>query len=123
MPIDLAGRKVLVVGLARSGAAAARLCARQGARVTVTDRRTAAELAAEAGALQGTGVAFALGGHDERDFTESDLVVVSPGVPLTMPEIAAARRAGVPVLGEVELASRFLGGVPVVAITGTNGKS
>jgi UDP-N-acetylmuramoylalanine--D-glutamate ligase len=123
MAIDLSGKKVLVVGLARSGTAAARLCARQGARVTVTDRRVATEVAAEVRALDGAGVSFALGGHDERAFTASDLVVISPGVPLSLPEIAAARRAGVPVLGEVELASRFLGHLPVVAITGTNGKS
>jgi UDP-N-acetylmuramoylalanine--D-glutamate ligase len=123
MAIDLAGKKVLVVGLARSGSAAARLCAREGARVTVTDRRAATELAAEIRALGSSGVDFALGGHEERDFTTSDLVVVSPGVPLSLPEIRAARRSGIPVLGEVELASRFLGDVPVVAITGTNGKS
>ena len=123
MAIDLTGRKVLVVGLARSGAAAARLCAREGARVTVTDRRSVTELASEIRALAGTQVSFALGGHAERDFTSCDLVVVSPGVPLSIPEIGAARRAGVPVLGEVELAWRFLGNIPVVAITGTNGKS
>jgi UDP-N-acetylmuramoylalanine--D-glutamate ligase len=123
MAIDLTGKKVLVVGLARSGAAAARLCAREGARVTVTDRRTATELAPAVHALGNAQVSFALGGHTERDFTGCDLVVVSPGVPLSLPEIGAARRAGVPVLGEVELASRFLGEIPVVAITGTNGKS
>jgi UDP-N-acetylmuramoylalanine--D-glutamate ligase len=119
----LAGRKVLVVGLARSGAAAARLAVREGARVTVTDRRAADELAGELRALDGSGVTLALGGHDERDFTGADLVVASPGVPLAIPEIAAARRAGVPVIGEVELAFRFLGRIPLVGITGTNGKS
>jgi UDP-N-acetylmuramoylalanine--D-glutamate ligase len=123
MGLRLAGRKVVVVGLARSGAAAARLCAREGARVTVTDRRAPAELAADVRSLEGSGVSFALGAHDERDFTSADLVVVSPGVPLSIPEIRAAVHAGVPVMGEVELASRFLGDVPVVGITGTNGKS
>ncbi len=123
MPLVLAGKKVLVVGLARSGAAAARLAARQGARVTVTDRRPAPELAEALAPLEGLSISLALGGHDERDFTSSDLVVVSPGVPLTLPPIAAARRAGVPVVGEVELAYRLLDDVPVVAITGTNGKS
>ena len=123
MAVDLAGRKVLVVGLARSGAAAARLAAREGARVTVTDRRAATELGEAARSLRDAGVSLALGGHDEGDFTTADLVVVSPGVPLALPEIAAARRAGVPVLGEVELAWRMLPGLPVVAITGTNGKS
>ena len=119
----LAGTRVLVVGLARSGAAAARLAAREGARVTVTDRRPASALGDELRSLEGTGARLALGGHDLRDFTGADLVVVSPGVPLAIPEIAAARAAGVPVVAEVELAWRFLPRVPVVGITGTNGKS
>jgi UDP-N-acetylmuramoylalanine--D-glutamate ligase len=123
MGLEVAGKKVLVVGLARSGVSVARLAARRGATVTVTDRRVATELAREVRALAGLPVAFALGGHEERDFVTADLVVVSPGVPLALPEIAAARRQGIPVLGEVEFAARFLGDVPVVAITGTNGKS
>jgi UDP-N-acetylmuramoylalanine--D-glutamate ligase len=123
VPLLLAGKKVLVVGLARSGAAAARLAVREGARVTVTDRRTVAELAGALASLEGLAISLALGGHDERDFTSTDLVVVSPGVPLTLPGIAAARRAGIPVMGEVELGYRLLDEVPVVAITGTNGKS
>jgi UDP-N-acetylmuramoylalanine--D-glutamate ligase len=120
---QLRSRKVTVVGLAKSGVAAARLCAREGARVTVTDRRAAAELAAPLGALDGLQVRRALGGHDRADFEGADLVVASPGVPLSIPEIAAARARGVPVWGEVELAARFLPGPPIVAITGTNGKS
>lgn len=120
---ELSGRKVLVVGLARSGVAAARLCRNRGARVTVTDRRAATELHEAVMELGPAGVQFALGGHDERDFTGADLVVVSPGVPLALPEIAEARRQGVPVMAEVELASRFLEGLPMVGITGTNGKS
>jgi UDP-N-acetylmuramoylalanine--D-glutamate ligase len=123
VPLQLAGKKVLVVGLARSGAAAARLAAREGAQVKVTDRRTIAELAETLALLEGLAISLALGGHEERDFTSADLVVVSPGVPLTLPGIAAARRAGIPVVGEVELAFRLLDDVPVVAITGTNGKS
>ena len=123
VPLDLQGRKVLVVGLARSGVAAARLAQSRGARVTVTDRRAATELAAAVRALGTAGVAYALGGHDERDFTSADLVVVSPGVPLALQEIGEARRQGVPVLGEVELAWRFLPPVPLLAVTGTNGKS
>jgi UDP-N-acetylmuramoylalanine--D-glutamate ligase len=120
---ELRGRKITVVGLAKSGVAAARLCAREGARVTVTDRRAAAELSGPLAALDGADVRRALGGHDRADFEGADLVVASPGVPLSIPEIAAARARGVPVWGEVELAARFLPGVPVVAITGTNGKS
>ncbi len=121
-PPDLRGRKITVVGLARSGVAAARLCAREGARVTVTDRRPAADLQAQVDAL-GTSVRLALGGHDRTDFEGADLIVASPGVPLSIEEITAARSRGVPVWGEVELGARFLGATPVVAITGTNGKS
>ncbi|HET7752404.1 MAG TPA: UDP-N-acetylmuramoyl-L-alanine--D-glutamate ligase [Anaeromyxobacteraceae bacterium] len=124
MAFDVRGQRALVVGLAKSGVSAAKLLHARGARVTVTDRRAATELHAQIEAL-GSGVQLALGGHDEGDFTSADLVVVSPGVPLALPEIAAARRQGVPVLGEVELAWRFLAHarLPFVGITGTNGKS
>ncbi len=121
--LDLRGKRVLVVGLARSGIAAARLAAARGARVRATDRRVASELGALA-EVQAAGVELALGGHDPADFSSADLVVVSPGVPLALPEIQAARRQGVPVVGELELAWRLLPRpVPAVGITGTNGKS
>lgn len=113
------GRKVLVVGAARSGVAAAHLLARRGAVVTLTDR--AVSIAA-AGELRAAGVALDLGGHDARLFTTSDLIVTSPGVPPELAELAAARAAGVPVMGELEMASRWLRG-SIVAITGTKGKS
>ncbi len=120
--LRLAGQRVLVVGLARSGVAAARVAHARGAQVTVTDRRAPTELAAAVKDL-GSLVEFALGGHDPADFTRADLIVVSPGVPLALPEIQAARRQGVPVLAEVELAARLLPPYPLVGITGTNGKS
>ncbi len=123
MPPSLSGKKVTVVGLAKSGVAAARLAAREGARVTVTDRRAEAELAKPLAALGDAAVRRVLGGHDPADFEGADLVVASPGVPLAIPEIARARARGVPVWGEIELGARFLGRTPVVAITGTNGKS
>jgi UDP-N-acetylmuramoylalanine--D-glutamate ligase len=120
---ELKGRKVTVVGLARSGVAAARLCARAGATVTITDRRADRDLAPALAAL-GADVRRRLGGHDVGDFEGADLVVVSPGVPLANPELRAAQARGVPVWAEVELAWRFLPpGTPVVGITGTNGKS
>lgn len=122
-PIDLVGKRVLVVGLARSGLAAAKLAAQSGARVTATDRRAATELSGALEDLAGAKVELALGGHDENDFVKSDLVVLSPGVPASLPELQAAKRAGVPVVAEVELAWSFLSRVPLVAITGTNGKS
>jgi UDP-N-acetylmuramoylalanine--D-glutamate ligase len=113
------GQQVLVVGAARSGVAAAQLLARRGALVTLTDVKS--EIA-EASELQAAGVRLELGGHVAATFESSQLVVVSPGVPLDLPELARAKAAGVTVIGELELASRWLRG-PVVAITGTKGKS
>lgn len=116
---SVSGQKVLVVGAARSGVAAARLLARRGARVTLTDRKP--QIPDEAD-LRAAGVGLELGTHDVRSFENASLIVMSPGVPLDMPEVTAARAAGVPVIGELELASRWLRG-RIVAITGTKGKS
>jgi len=115
--MELAGKKVLVVGLGRSGLAAARLCRERGARVTATDLRAAEAL----GPLDLPGVALELGRHETATFVGSDLIVLSPGVP-ELPQVAAARAAGVEITGELELAARFVGAT-IVAITGTNGKS
>jgi UDP-N-acetylmuramoylalanine--D-glutamate ligase len=120
MTDDLQGKRVLVVGLGRSGTAAAQLCAARGARVTVTDNRAASALGASLAALP-VGVQTELGGHQTASFTGADLIVLSPGVP-EIPALVAARRAGVAVTGEMELASRYIQ-APMVAITGTNGKS
>ena len=109
-----------MVGLGRSGIAAAALCAARGARVTVTDKRPAAELAAALAQLPAS-VAHELGGHRRETFLGSDLIVLSPGVP-EIPELAAARAASVEITGELELASQFVSAT-IVAITGTNGKS
>ena len=116
---DVAGRRVVVVGAARSGVAAAELLARRGARVTLTEQRS---VIPEAARLRAAGVALETGGHQSATFDAAELVVVSPGVPLDQPVLAAAARRGVEVIGELELASRWLKG-PVVAITGTKGKS
>ena len=119
MAFAVDGRHVVVAGGARSGRAAAALLVRRGARVTVTDRKPEIETA---GALAALGVRLELGGHRPETFASADLVVVSPGVPLHQPAIDAARQAGVHVIGELELASRWLRG-RIVAITGTKGKS
>ena len=121
--IDLAGKRVVVVGLAQTGIAVARFCARRGAQVVVTDGKPADNLASQIGQLDGVPVRWELGGHDRATFTGADLVVMSPGVP-TLPEMVAAREAGVEVIAEIELAYRFLDpGATLIAITGTNGKS
>jgi UDP-N-acetylmuramoylalanine--D-glutamate ligase len=116
---SVSGQKVLVVGAARSGVAAAHLLARRGAKVTLTDRKAQIP---EAAALGAAGVTLELGGHVMATFESANLVVLSPGVPIDLPEIARAKTLGIPVIGELELASRWLRG-PVVAITGTKGKS
>jgi UDP-N-acetylmuramoylalanine--D-glutamate ligase len=118
--IELKGKRVLIVGLGRSGQAAARVCAEQGANVTVTDRRGPEALAAARATLS-PGTVEELGGHREATFLAADLIVLSPGVP-ELPEIAAARRAGVKITGELEVGSWFNQGT-IVGITGTNGKS
>ena len=116
----LDGSKVLVVGAGRSGVAAAKLALARGAQVTLTDARPLSELG---DALKGMpGVRLEVGGHRAATFTSADLIVLSPGVPPTVPEILAAKQHGVPITGEIELASRFIK-APIVAITGTNGKS
>ncbi|HEX3695640.1 MAG TPA: UDP-N-acetylmuramoyl-L-alanine--D-glutamate ligase [Polyangia bacterium] len=118
---ELQGKRVLVVGLGKSGVAAALLCVAGGAaQVTVTDRNSATQLAGALAKLPPS-VRQELGGHRRETFVGSDLIVLSPGVP-PIPEIAAARAGGVTIIGELELAGRFIE-APMVAITGTNGKS
>ncbi len=116
---SVSGLRVLVVGAARSGVAAAHLLARRGATVTLTDRQADIPEAAD---LRAAGVRLELGGHAVASFEGANLVVMSPGVPLELPEVLRARALGIPVIGELELASRWLRG-PIVAITGTKGKS
>jgi UDP-N-acetylmuramoylalanine--D-glutamate ligase len=113
------GQQVVVVGAARSGVAAAELLVRRGAMVTLTDQK---ESLADAERLRTLGVKVELGPHRDDIFERADLVVMSPGVPLELPVLTAARRRGVSVIGELELASRWLKG-RIVAITGTKGKS
>ncbi len=119
---ELVSARVVVVGLGASGSAAARLCRRLGAKVTGTDAAPRAGLGQAADALEALGVGLALGGHDGAGLEAADLIVISPGVP-SFPALAAAEARGVPVIGEIELATRLLPDVPVVAITGSNGKS
>ncbi len=116
---SVVGKRVTVAGAGRSGIAAAELLARRGAHVTLSETRV--EVAA-AEPLRGLGVQLELGGHKTETFAGADLVVLSPGVPPEQTVVRAARSGGVPVVGELELASRWLRG-RVIAITGTKGKS
>lgn len=120
--MELKGKKTLVVGIGKSGLATAFFLRRRGADVTVSDQRSAAALAKEIPSLMEAGIAVEAGSHGLLTFRRQDLIVVSPGVPFDTPELVQVRSFGLPVIGEMELASRFLQG-KVLAITGSNGKT
>jgi len=122
-PIELRGKRVLVVGLARTGVATALFCATRGAHVAATDLRKEAEIA-EAGTLRSNGVVLHLGQHDSAILDQQDLVVTSPGVAANAPLLVAARAKGITVWSEIELAYRFLrDDCCLIGITGSNGKT
>ena len=119
---SLAGRRVTVVGLARSGVAAARLLRAAGAEVVGTDTKPVDALGREVAALRDSGVRLVTGDDAARAFEGATLVVVSPGVPVDAPQLAPARAAGLPIIGELELGWRATE-AETIAITGTNGKT
>ena len=120
--MELNGKRVLVVGLGRSGVASALFLQSRGARVTVSDAKSEDQLREQIPTLLDAGIAVETGAHGERTFRNQDLIVVSPGVPVDAEPLVQARALGQPVIGEIELASQFLSG-PIVAITGSNGKT
>ena len=120
--MEVKGKRVLVVGLGKSGAASALFLAQHGAKVAVSDAKAQEQLRDEIPQLLDAGISVETGSHGERTFRDQDLIVVSPGVPFDVPQLVHARERGIPVIGEVELAARFLKG-HVVAITGSNGKT
>ena len=119
--MELSRKKTMVVGLGESGLAVVRFLRERGARVRVNDQRDREALGAAATEAEALGAELVLAGHPDSAFEDLDLVVVSPGVP-PLPQLEQAEQRGVPVVSEVELASRFID-APIVAITGTNGKS
>ena len=119
--LDLKDKNTLVVGLARSGVAAANFLLDHGASVRVTDLRSCEQLKEYMSRLEGR-VNYTLGKHRQSDFLEADLIVLSPGVPTDIDPLQAARQGGVQVIGEIEFASHFLAG-KVVGVTGANGKT
>jgi UDP-N-acetylmuramoylalanine--D-glutamate ligase len=120
--MDLKDKKILVVGLARTGASVARFLAERGAVVTVTDMKGETELDPYIAKLADLPIHYDLGGHSKDMFLSADMIVVSPGVPMNIAPLVSARKHGRQVLSEIELASAFID-VPLVAITGTNGKT
>ncbi|HHP7234586.1 MAG TPA: UDP-N-acetylmuramoyl-L-alanine--D-glutamate ligase [Desulfobacterales bacterium] len=120
--MNLSGKKALVVGLGKSGVAVAQFLRRRGADVTATDSAAAERLGPLTAGLRQAGVVLELGGHRRETFESAELIVISPGVPHQLPEIEAAVRKGAEVIGEIELAARFID-APIAAVTGTNGKT
>jgi UDP-N-acetylmuramoylalanine--D-glutamate ligase len=127
--MNITGKKILVVGIARSGVAAARLLASRGAEVTANDNKAEAELvkpesslASDVEELRQAGVRFVFGLHPEEIFLQADLIVLSPGVPANIAALQQARTAGIEIISEPELAGRFLRG-RIIGITGSNGKT
>jgi UDP-N-acetylmuramoylalanine--D-glutamate ligase len=119
----LQGCHVVIAGLGKTGRAAARFFLQQGARVSVSESAPRSSLAPEFAAwLAANSIACEAGGHSTDLFTSADLIFVSPGIPLTIEPLAAARRLHIPVIGELAVAARFMQ-TPVIAVTGTNGKT
>lgn len=120
--LKLKGKKVLVVGLGKSGLSAARFLCEQGAKVTVSDSRSKVDLAESLKLVADLKIEFDLGKHTSKLFTTSDLIILSPGVPANIEALVEARAAGVQVLNDIELAFPYIK-APIVAVTGTNGKT
>ena len=120
--MEVANKKILVVGLGRTGLATARFLHQQGARVLVSDTADENQLGDSVRTLREMGITIELGPHRIGSFQDADAIVVSPGVAHTIEPIVQARSRHVPIMGEVELASKFIK-EPIIAVTGTNGKT
>jgi UDP-N-acetylmuramoylalanine--D-glutamate ligase len=120
--VELRNKRVLVVGLGKSGVASALFLKDHGARVAISDTKPEDQFRDEIPVLLDQGISVETGGHGERTFRGQDLIVVSPGVPVDAPPLVQARSLGENVIGEIELAAQFLQG-SIVAITGSNGKT
>jgi UDP-N-acetylmuramoylalanine--D-glutamate ligase len=120
--MDLHGKKVLVVGLARTGIATAKFLKAKGSLVTATEVKPKEEMEEAVQALKGMDISTEWGGHQTEAFLKQDIIVVSPGVDLSIEPIQKAVKYGVRVISEIELAYHFIH-VPIIAVTGTNGKT
>ncbi|MDL1963450.1 MAG: UDP-N-acetylmuramoyl-L-alanine--D-glutamate ligase [Deltaproteobacteria bacterium] len=120
--MELKNKNILIVGLGVTGVATARFLINKGAFVTVADRKKEQELGSEELLIRDLGIKMELGAHRIETFENADLIVISPGVPHTIDPVIKAKEQGIPVMGEIELASRFIA-EPIIAVTGTNGKT
>jgi UDP-N-acetylmuramoylalanine--D-glutamate ligase len=120
--MKLKNKKVLVVGMGTTGKATSLFLKEKGAQITVSEIRSEEELLPNIKKLKSLGIAVETGGHRQQTFLSSDLIVVSPGVPLEIPPLRAATKRGVEIVSEIELASHYIQ-TPIIAVTGTNGKT
>ena len=120
--MELKNKNILVVGFGVTGVETARFLTNRGASVTVTDQKKEQEICSIKPLIQELGIRIELGPHRIETFERADLIVVSPGIPHTILPIKRAKEQGIPVIGEIELASRFIA-EPIIAVTGTNGKT
>jgi UDP-N-acetylmuramoylalanine--D-glutamate ligase len=120
--LDAENKRILVCGTARSGVAAAKLLNRRGARVTLQDLKPAEKLDVSLSGLEADGIKLFLGKNPDGIVTDFDMIVISPGIPMELPFVEKAKAAGMPVIGEIELAYSYCA-CPVTAVTGTNGKT
>jgi UDP-N-acetylmuramoylalanine--D-glutamate ligase len=120
--MEFAGKKVSVIGLGKTSLALARLLRHLGAEPFVSEHRPQEECADHVKALESEGIPFECGAHSERVLKNTGLVIPSPGVPPTIPILESAREAGIPLMSELEFASRFSTST-LIAVTGTNGKT
>lgn len=120
--MDVAGRRIMVVGLGRSGVALTKFLAQNGAKVTVSDHKSPAELANYLDEIDHLELSYDLGGHTPRTFIEQEIIILSPGISPELKIFEYARNHGVRVTGEFEFSSQYVG-EKIVAVTGTNGKS
>ncbi len=120
--MQLLGKQVTVIGMAKSGLAAAEFLAAHGSKVLVSDAKSAEKLSKEIDFLSSRNIAVETGGNSDKAVLDTDLIVVSPGVPLDIVPLTRARNAGKKIIGEIELAAMFLKG-KIVGITGSNGKT
>jgi UDP-N-acetylmuramoylalanine--D-glutamate ligase len=120
--LELRGKKILVIGLARTGVAVSLFCRKRGALVTAVDTRGESELAEPAAKLRAENISLELGGYAPEILASQELVIPSPGVPADSEILKAARAQNIPVRSEIEIADRFLNG-RLIGITGSNGKT
>lgn len=119
---DVAGKKVMVVGLSKTGVSITKFLVKLGAKVTVSDHKSPAELSTALDQIDSLEVEYDLGGHTPKLLLEQDLIILSPGVSPELKVFDYARKNGKKVTGDIEFASQFIE-EPIIAITGTNGKS